>query len=498
MSPRLNDYPFLQQNFVQHHNRHKRTASSEHTLSDTSTNMCSKAQITPPTPYLGDDELTGDLESSKPSTCDEPSTGTVSDIPNAVVTAYDTKDSPNIKDDHSLVDTVKDGCAVADSSDDEGADAKGEDTNVKIDLVCSGEADGPCTLGSGDYRKVVSHVFGRNKRCTHQIPEDCWIKYCRKHYQRQKYRCPADWFETQLLLIDAQIGKMEEWGGITSWTIAIRKKERELLDNENAYYAQHGRLPDGPRCRERFLVSYLGSNKTFENIRHLVNVINLECEETKNRRLPSFEFLPVIDERRNPRPKRGAARRASRAVASVAPSTFRLSTDTNGRIVKVEAPAAIKIEASTSTPSRTSSATPSSVLHSRTSQLSKTESDQSRAVKRSASIFDEDEGKSEVAHARLVKRQAVALGQQEEKHDIGHAPTIKRQASAIAEKEAKPINVHARPAKRHASAFTKKEEKPEAGHAGPFKRESIPNKDEKKANIDHERPTKFHRRSHSF
>ncbi|KAL8651925.1 MAG: hypothetical protein Q9226_004482, partial [Calogaya cf. arnoldii] len=37
---------------------------------------------------------------------------------------------------------------------------------------------GQCTLNSGDYRKVTSHVFGRNKREIYQIPEEGWIKYC--------------------------------------------------------------------------------------------------------------------------------------------------------------------------------------------------------------------------------------------------------------------------------------------------------------------------------
>ena len=67
----------------------------------------------------------------------------------------------------------------------------------------------PLSYPQTDVFTSGRHVFGRNKRCTHQIPDDCWIKYCRKHYQRQKYRCPSDWFETQLLLIDGQIDKME-------------------------------------------------------------------------------------------------------------------------------------------------------------------------------------------------------------------------------------------------------------------------------------------------
>ena len=39
-----------------------------------------------------------------------------------------------------------------------------------------------------DHRKVVSHIFGRNKACTRKLPENLWRLWCRKHYQRFKYR----------------------------------------------------------------------------------------------------------------------------------------------------------------------------------------------------------------------------------------------------------------------------------------------------------------------
>ncbi|KAL8851470.1 MAG: hypothetical protein Q9221_003649 [Calogaya cf. arnoldii] len=211
---------------------------------------------------------------------------------------------------------------------------------VVIDPICAGEADGQCTLNSGDHRKVTSHVFGRNKRETHQIPEECWIKYCRKHYQRQKYRCPAEWFETQLLLVDGQLDRLEAWGGVIDWTIQLRKKEREAVDRENNHQAIHGSLPDGPLSRERFLLPYLGANKTFAEVREVVNVINKECDDTHNLTLPSFEFLPRIDERRNPRPRRGAGRRSARpSPAQRTPtttSTFRLAPDKSGHLTKIE------------------------------------------------------------------------------------------------------------------------------------------------------------------
>ena len=89
-----------------------------------------------------------------------------------------------------------------------------------------------CNTGSRDYRKVISHIFGRNKKCTTQIPESCWIIYCRKHYQRTRYRTSKaevkTYFNIQFDNLARQLTRMERWGGVRSWTIALRKKERGM------------------------------------------------------------------------------------------------------------------------------------------------------------------------------------------------------------------------------------------------------------------------------
>ena len=255
---------------------------------------------TPPTPYLGDDELEGSSSSLQ---------------------NHAKKQAP-VKDE-SL--TPEDG--LGRSMQESEADDDGR--VVVIDEKCGGEPDGVCTLGSGDHRKVTSHIFGRNKRCTHQIPEECWIRYCRKHYQRQKYRCPKDWFETQLSLIDRQLDRMEEWGGVNSWTIALRKKEKGQLDAENAYNAQHGRFPDPPFCKERYLVPYLGPDKTFKEVRELLDLIDDHCTAHDIIELPGFELLPSIDEQTAPRSKNANARRNAKtpgATAAAPGATFRITS----------------------------------------------------------------------------------------------------------------------------------------------------------------------------
>ncbi|KAI4255464.1 MAG: hypothetical protein LQ352_002557 [Teloschistes flavicans] len=341
MSTEGHDYPFLKKSVMQHFsNSQKGTSPTRSTPGMSTKTKSDELPLKSQTMYDGDDEL-----SELPVTHQDTTDQHASPRQNTPVT-----DHVSISVSETEAVTIK-----HDDSSDEATEAQDEPTppassgnNVQnailvTDPVCAGETDGQCTLRSGDHRKVVSHIFGRNKRCTHQIPEECWIKYCRKHYQRQKYRRPDDWPDTQLQLIDGQLDKMENWGGISSWTIAIRKKERVELDAENALLAQHGSLPEGKKCRERFLLPYLGSGKTFQDVRDLIDIVNKECDNHKGDKdwkdLPSFELLPEIDERRNPRPRRGASRRIisqSHVRASV-PSTFRLSVDPSGQLTKVPA-----------------------------------------------------------------------------------------------------------------------------------------------------------------
>ncbi len=97
-----------------------------------------------------------------------------------------------------------------------------------------------CDTGS-QLRKAVSHIFGRNKMCTRRIPPHVWVWYCRKHYQRARYRNSKEWARTlQYDLVSRQIKRLQEWseensrageGGIVKdYTLAIRKREQRRLD----------------------------------------------------------------------------------------------------------------------------------------------------------------------------------------------------------------------------------------------------------------------------
>lgn len=111
------------------------------------------------------------------------------------------------------------------------------DTLPVVDPLCKAQPN--CVAQSGDHRKVVSHVFGRNKRCTRKLPDNAWIMWCRKHYQRKRYRAEDDgiWHIRQLALVREQLDEFERLANVESWHVVLRKGEQALLDAENARLA---------------------------------------------------------------------------------------------------------------------------------------------------------------------------------------------------------------------------------------------------------------------
>ncbi len=187
------------------------------------------------------------------------------------------------------------------------------DLSQQIDTKCV--AVSTCVANSGDHRKVVSHIFGRNKTCTRELPDNLWIFWCRKHYQRFKYRAEdaENWHTIQLGLVRNQLQTFEDWGEIHSWTISLRKAEQDAIAKENRNGITYTNYIS--TCWERFLVPYLGANKTFAEVRQVLQVIERKFAEAeyvnRDKKLKSFpgvEFLPVVQrakEVKKPAAKRG-------------------------------------------------------------------------------------------------------------------------------------------------------------------------------------------------
>lgn len=101
-------------------------------------------------------------------------------------------------------------------------------TSLSGSANASGSGSGS---GSGSHpRKLISHIFGRNKTSTKLFPSTVWVHYCRKHYQRARYRSRA-WSFTQCELLLDSLGRMEAWGGVESFEVVLRRREMERLSS---------------------------------------------------------------------------------------------------------------------------------------------------------------------------------------------------------------------------------------------------------------------------
>ena len=176
---------------------------------------------------------------------------------------------------------------------------------------------GNCQLESPD-RRVISHFFGRNKKETRAIPDDCWVTYCRQHYQRCRYRQPTAQFAAlQMDLVRQTVNKLELWGGVREWQILLRKRASDALAAEEQVVATHGQVLHS--CRERVLLPQVGKQKTFEDVYHLLdfveeNAAKYDCDALEFEIVP--QFRPGVLQAKEPAAKRGKTSSSHRRSVS--------------------------------------------------------------------------------------------------------------------------------------------------------------------------------------
>lgn len=179
-----------------------------------------------------------------------------------------------------------------------------------------------CRTDCFNMRKIVAHIFGRNKACTAQIPEHCWVEWCRKHYQRLRHRMlEQGWIFLQINCLKTQLGRMEEWGQVQSWTILLQHKFQEELDREVAAQkpedeagfpsnstkttvtAQDDHANEHTKTSpNRFLHVFLGEKKTFHDVYAVIGAVENAANEGRLVSFPPLQFLPLIDATLHPPP----------------------------------------------------------------------------------------------------------------------------------------------------------------------------------------------------
>ncbi|KAK1147320.1 hypothetical protein N8T08_001397 [Aspergillus melleus] len=200
-------------------------------------------------------------------------------------------------------------------------------------------------------RKLITHIFGRNKLSTRLFPPSVWVHYCRKHYQRARYRSP-NWAVTQVDLVFVSLERMAVWGGVRAFGVVLRKRAMDLElgmglrgeEEEEAEEIVDGGGGGGAGAMRRkhkhkhkrqtavaargkgtvpqrkkptmprgsvpsWLREHLGPNKSFAEVRTILELLKTHLKEEEKRRqgspkatkrgqlrFPDIEILPVFKE----------------------------------------------------------------------------------------------------------------------------------------------------------------------------------------------------------
>ncbi|KAG5984391.1 hypothetical protein E4U55_004964 [Claviceps digitariae] len=162
-----------------------------------------------------------------------------------------------------------------------------------------------CDTGS-QLRKAISHLFGRNKTCTLKIPKMVWVYYCRKHYQRVRYRNARTYPVTQMELVETQIERLKAWSDenqargkgayIKSWTLSLRKREEKRLKGNKGANEED----DAPSAAlgtshiPSWIIDELGDGFDTGRMFGIAARLREEIESGVLNQVPEIEFLPDI------------------------------------------------------------------------------------------------------------------------------------------------------------------------------------------------------------
>ncbi|KAK2070020.1 hypothetical protein P8C59_004555 [Phyllachora maydis] len=173
-------------------------------------------------------------------------------------------------------------------------------------------------------RKAISHIFGRNKLCTRSIPDNIWVHYCRKHYQRSRYRNAQEYAKTQCDLVLKQIQRVQLWsnrnqregksGVVQNWSLSVRKREQKRIDDKAGMKNTNNKRPFAPQESDEneddedvadravatgtavppWLLAKCGSGYTTEQMNEIVEQLRVQMDAGHLTQIPDIEILPNV------------------------------------------------------------------------------------------------------------------------------------------------------------------------------------------------------------
>lgn len=172
-----------------------------------------------------------------------------------------------------------------------------------------------CTTGA-QLRKIISHLFGRNKLCTKAIPDHIWVHWCRKHYQRCRYRDGIVYAQKQIEMVIKQIQRVQDWsddnvkykragdGVLRHWTLHARKREAKRLQSASRKRQwDHNNSTDVDDDQEDsstmtaipdWLQTKLNQRYDTPQMLEIAKNIKTRMDLREITQMPDFEILPEI------------------------------------------------------------------------------------------------------------------------------------------------------------------------------------------------------------
>ncbi|PHH82401.1 hypothetical protein CDD83_3277 [Cordyceps sp. RAO-2017] len=164
-----------------------------------------------------------------------------------------------------------------------------------------------CDTGS-QLRKAISHLFGRNKSCTLKIPKEVWVYYCRKHYQRIRYRNARTYPSNQMELVKVQIRRLQSWSEgnqakgegpyIKQWTLSLRKREQNRLESGKGSVEEGGDDDhlggQGGSVVPEWIIQLVGDGYPTDKMLEIAERLHKDITDGVLSQVPEIEFLPDI------------------------------------------------------------------------------------------------------------------------------------------------------------------------------------------------------------
>lgn len=127
------------------------------------------------------------------------------------------------------------------------------------------------------------------------------------------------WIFLQINCLRTQLGRMEKWGEVQSFTIVLQRKFQEELNRDNLAQNPEDKteLGNSPgtitksdnhakkhtkASPNRFLYPYLGADKCFDDVYAVIDAVEKAANDGQLTFLPPLQFLPLIDVSLHPPP----------------------------------------------------------------------------------------------------------------------------------------------------------------------------------------------------